>query len=141
MLTISGKALGRKKPLFDDYSVPPPKRLNAGEAITLRELIGHVVRAEVAAFKERQAERRLLKALSARDIASGLAAGKVDSGGSELNQVVDPEEAVATAVEAFGDGLYLVVVDGQEVKSLDAPLTLSETSQLTFVRLTMLAGG
>jgi hypothetical protein len=141
MLSISGKALGRKKPLFDDYSVPPPADLSPGEAITLRQLISHVVRAEVTAFKERQAERRLLKALSAREIAEGLASGKVDSGGSDLNQPVDPEQAVATAIEAFGDGLYLVVVDGQEVKSLDAPITLSESSQLTFIRLTMLAGG
>ena len=43
MLTISGKALGRKKPLFEDYSVSPPTGIAAGQPITLRELIGHVV--------------------------------------------------------------------------------------------------
>ena len=31
MLTISAKAVGRKKPLFDDYSVPPPAAVTAGE--------------------------------------------------------------------------------------------------------------
>ena len=50
MLTISAKALGRKKPLFADYSVSPPDALSAGQPVTLRDLIGHVVRAEVAAW-------------------------------------------------------------------------------------------
>src|SRR5258707_564838 len=103
MLTISAKALGRKKPLFDDYSVSPPTACAAGQPITLRDLIGHVVRAEVAAFRERQVERRLLRALTARQIEEGLAAGKVQSGGSEIDQQVDAEQAVTTAVEAFAD--------------------------------------
>jgi hypothetical protein len=140
MLTVSARALGRKKPLLDDFSVPPPAVV-AGQPLTLRDLIGHVVRSEVAAFKERQAERRLLKALTARQIEEGLAAGKVQAGGSELDQHVDPEQAVAAAVEAFSDGLFLVVIDEAEVKELDAAVTLTASSRLTFVRLTLLAGG
>jgi hypothetical protein len=141
MLTVSAKALGRKKPLFEDYSVPPPAGLVAGKPVTPRELIGHVVRTEVAAFNDRQIERRLLRALSPDQIAAGLAAGKVSAGGSELDQKVDPEQAVATALEAFADGLYLVVLDETEVTDLDAPLPLAASSRLTFVRLAMLAGG
>jgi hypothetical protein len=141
MLTISAKVLGRKKPLFEDYSVPPPAALAAGQPVTLRDLIGHIVRAEVAAFKQRQAERRLLKALTARQISDALAAGKVQSGGSDLSQDVDPGQAVATALEAFADGLFLVVVDEAEVKELDSVVSLTPSSRLTFIRFTMLAGG
>ncbi len=141
MLTVSAKALGRKKPLFDDFSVPPPAAVAAGEPITLRDLIGHVVRAEVAAFRQRQAERRLLKALTARQVADGLAAGKVSAGGSDLDQPVDPEQAVAAALEAFADGLFLVVVDETEVKDLDSVVALTPDSRLTFIRLALLAGG
>jgi hypothetical protein len=32
MLTVSGKALGRKKPLFADFSVPPPEYVGDGAA-------------------------------------------------------------------------------------------------------------
>jgi hypothetical protein len=141
MLTVSAKALGRKKPLFDDFAVPPPAAVAAGHAVTLRDLISHVVRSEVAAFKQRQTERRLLKALTARQIESGLAAGKVEAGGSDLDQDVEPEQAVAVAVEAFADGLFLVVVDETEVKNLDSVVPLTASSRLAFVRLTMLAGG
>jgi hypothetical protein len=141
MLTVSGKAVARKKPLFEDFSVPPPDAVAAGQPVTLRDLIGHVVRAEVAAFRQRQAERRLLKALTARQIEDALAAGKVEAGGSTLDQPVGPDQAVATAVEAFADGLFLVVVDDTEVKDLDAVVPVTASSRLTFIRLTLLAGG
>ena len=141
MLTISGKALGRKKPLFADFSVPFPPDLGDGGAVTLRDLIGRVVRHEVEAFKQRQEERKLFRALTARQIEEGAARGKVDLGGRDLDQKVDVEGAVGTALEAFEDGLYLVVVDGQEQRSLDAQVFLQPDSRVAFVRLTMLAGG
>lgn len=136
-LTVTGKALGRTKPLFADFSVPAPA---TGET-TLRQLIDHVVRQEVTAFHERQAERRLLRALTARQIDEGLAAGKVAAGGGSVDQKVDVEQAIAAAVEALTDGLFLVVLDEAEVRDLDSPLTLTESSRLTFIRLTLLAGG
>jgi hypothetical protein len=137
MLLVQGKALGRKKPLFDDFSVSPP----ATGDLTLRSLLGHVVRQEVAKFKTRQAERRLLRVLTARQIDEGLAKGKVDSGGSTLDQNVDVDAAIAAAIEAFQDGLYLVVLDKMELKDLDVPISLTEASRLTFIRLSLLAGG
>jgi hypothetical protein len=141
MLTISGKALARKKPLFEDFSVPLPPAANGDGVVTLRDVIGHVVRAEVAAFQERQEERRLLKALSDTEITAALAKGKVDMGGHDLKQEVDAEAAIGVALQAFEDGLYLVVLDGEELKSLDQQVHLQPDSRITFVRLTMLAGG
>lgn len=137
MLTVQGKALGRRKPLFEDFSVPAPTT----GTVSLRTLIEHVVRQEVQAFRDRQAERRLLRVLTVRQIEEGLARGKVESGGSNLEQKVDVDAAVATAIEAFQDGLFLVVLDETELKDLDAPVTLTDSSRLTFVRLALLAGG
>ena len=39
------------------------------------------------------------------------------------------------------DGLYLVVVDGVEQRSLDSQVFVNPDSRVTFVRLVMLAGG
>ena len=141
MLTISGKALGRKKPLFADWSIPFPPDLGDGGSLTLRDLIGRVVRVEVEAFKKRQQERQLFRALTEKHIQEGATKGKIESGGSDLAQKVDADEAVATALEAFEDGLYLVVVDEQEQRSLDAQVFLQPDSKVAFVRLVMLAGG
>jgi hypothetical protein len=140
MLTISGKALGRRKPLFADWSIPfPPDVGDSG--LTLRDLIGRVVRAEVEAFQERQEERKLFRALTARQIEDAAGKGKVEMGGKDYHQKVDADEAVATAWQAFEDGLYLVVLDGQEQRSLDAQVFPKDDSQVAFVRLTLLAGG
>jgi hypothetical protein len=140
MLTISGKALGRKKPLFADFSVPFPPDLGDGGAVTLRDLIERVVRHEVEAFARRQEDRQFIRALTARQIEEGASRGKIDMGGRDLKQLY-PEAAVGTALEAFEDGLYLVVVDGAEQKSLDAQVFLNPDSRVAFVRLVMLAGG
>jgi hypothetical protein len=141
MLTISAKAIGRKKPLVADFSIPVPDGIATGQPVLLREVIEHVVRMEVAAFRDRQTERRLLRALTAKQIEEGLTTGKVSAGGSDLDQAVDVDQAVATALEAFADGLFLVVVDDVEYQDLNAVVPLAEASRLTFIRLTMLAGG
>ena len=137
MLHIEGKTLGQRKPLFTGFSVPPP----VGGEITLRILLGHVVRQEVEQFQQRQADRRMLHALTVKQIKEGLDKGKVDSGGHNLDQKIDVEQAVQSVVEAFQDGLFLVVLDETELKDLDASLQLTPQSRLTFLRLSLLAGG
>jgi hypothetical protein len=142
MITITGKTLGRKKPLFADWSIPfPPDLKDEGDRVTLRDLIVRVVRAEVEAFRTRQEERRLVKALSRADIDQGAAKGKIDMGGRQVKQAVDEEDAVGTALQAFEDGLYLVVVDGEEQRDLDREVFVQPDSRVTFIRLAMLAGG
>src|SRR5882724_2262806 len=103
MLHISGKALGRKKPLFADWSIPFPPDLGEGGALTLRDLIERIVRAEVSAFKTRQQDQKLVRALTSNDIEKGAVKGKIDMGGRESKQKVDVEEAVGTALQAFED--------------------------------------
>ncbi len=142
MLTIAGKALGRKKPLFADFSVPvPPRFATGGDSATLRDLIEYIVRMEVDGFRQRQDDRKLLKVLSRGQIESALETGKVELGGQTLHQVVDADEAVANALLAFEDGLFITVLDEVERKSLDAQIYLQDDSRLTFIRLVMLAGG
>ena len=141
-LIIEGKAVGRRKPLFADWSIPlPPASRGGGDRLTLRDLITRIVQAEVEAFRERQEERRLVRVLSADAIDRGTDKGKVEAGGSPLRQRVDEEEAVGTALQAFEDGLYLVVIDGEEQRELEREIHVTAESRITFVRLVMLAGG
>lgn len=142
MVIISGKALGRKKPLFADFSIPVPPEFSDGGALTLRHLIDRIVRGEVVAFRQRQRDRQLLKALSAEQIEEGAAAGKIVSGESEVQpQDVDEDAAVGVALQAFEDGIYLVAIDGTERRKLDEQVFLRDDSRVTFIRLTLLAGG
>jgi hypothetical protein len=141
MLTISGKALGKKKPLFADFSIPYPPELGEGGAVQLRDLLSRIVRHEVEAFRERQEDRKFVKALTERQISEQATRGKIDMGGRDLVQKVDTDEAIRVALEAFEDGLFLVIIDGSDYKTLESEVFLLPDSKVGFVRLTMLAGG
>jgi hypothetical protein len=141
---IQGRGLGLRKPLFEDFSIPPPDDAGDGGPLTLCDLITHIVLNEVAAFEKRQTARRLDRVLSGQQIDQAAERGKISPEGRDpqhaSNTTVDVDAAIATALEAFVDGLYLVVIDGDEYRNLDAIVYLTVDSRVTFVRLTFLAG-
>jgi hypothetical protein len=140
-ISVGAKVVGQRQRVFDDWRVPiPPER--DGERRTLRELISLIVVHEVEAFRARQEERKLARVLSPAQIAEGAARGKVDAGASEVGvQEVNDEAAVATALQAFEDGLYFVFIDDVQQTDLDATVYVGEGSRLMFVRLVALIGG
>lgn len=140
-LTVSARIMGKRKPLVPDWQVPwPPEEFDSGEPLTLRQLITRIVHGQVEAFSRRQEQAQIVRILTERQIEEGLAKGRVDSGGRNLHQTVKPEDAVATALQAFEDGLYLVILDGEEQRELDREIFLQPDSHVVFVRLVMLAG-
>jgi hypothetical protein len=143
VLTVIGKSLGgRRKLLFEDFCVPPPNNLEDGGKLKLRDLIEMIVIHEVEQFKTRQHRRQFIRALTAGEIETGAENGKIDAGQSEIPiKDVETDVAIATALTAFEDGLFLVVVDDKEYRNLDSEVILRSNSRLTFIRLTMLAGG
>jgi hypothetical protein len=141
-ITVQAKALGRKATLFPDWTLTaPPEWVRAGSPILLRDLITRIVQQEVSAFRQRQAEQRFIQVLTLEEITRGAQEGKVSMGGRDLDQDVDPQAAVSTALQAYEDGVYLVLVDGHQVVSLDEQVFLQPDSQVTFVRLVALSGG
>lgn len=139
-LKIEGKQVGRRRPLFEDWSIAIPAAWMTADP-TLQDLITHVVLSEVEAFRDRQTKNRLQQVLSVSQIELGLSQGKVLSGGRDLDQQVDPQAAVANAIQAFEDGLYYVFLDDVQQEKLDMPVVLQSDSRLTFLRLVALVGG
>jgi len=140
MITVSTRTLGRRKPLLGDFDVPPPDSAHDDGDMLLRDLIEHVVRHQVAQFNKRQELKRFDWVLSADSIETAAAKGKVDPAGRPNRKTADADEAVGAALQAFEDGLYLVVIDEVERRSLDEHVYLAPTSRLVFLRLTFLAG-
>ena len=142
MITIEGKAIGRRRPLFADWSIPvPPEPSDDGGGLTLRDLIARVVTVEVEAFRDRQEELRLVRVLSSKQIDQAAERGKIDMGGRDFNQEIEVDQAVAAAWQAFEDGIYLILIDGRELSDLDARVFLRSDSRVSFVRLALMAGG
>ena len=141
-MLIETRVIGKRARSLDRWSVPPPRLPDEGGdgGLTLRELIVRVVRTEVRAFERREQARRLIRVLSNAEIADAAARGKVDPGGRSPTGPVDEDAAIGAALQGFEDGLYLVILDGVEQRSLDAQIYPKPDSQLVFLRLTFLAG-
>lgn len=140
-LLVEAKSVGRRKPLFTDWSVPIPPGAGGDGRTTLRALITSIVQAEVSAFRERQEARRLPQVLTRAEVEAGAARGKIEAGGREPGLPVDEAEAVATALTAFEDGLYFVFLNDEQRQELDREIVLRPNSRLLFLRLVPLVGG
>jgi hypothetical protein len=141
-LTVEGKVVGQKRPIFSDWRVDlPPVDGNHGDRLKLRDLISSIVVKEVDAFKTRQEERKLARVMTRQEIEQGAARGKVDSGERNLKQSVNVDDAVAVALQAFEDGLYFVFIDEVQQTKLENEVFLKTNSKVVFLRLTALVGG
>jgi hypothetical protein len=141
-LTISGKVMGKTRPIFTDWElVLPAESVTGKDLLTLADLLSAVVTAEVEAFRSRQTEGRLNQILTPDRLAQGLDRGRITSGGSELDQAVDLRAAIDNAIQSFADGFYYVFIDEEQQTELDRPVKLQPRSQLMFLRLTPLVGG
>lgn len=141
MFRVSGRSVGLRRPLFADWAVPPPPRPNSGDGgLSLRELIEHVVRFEVAGFEERRESRRLDRVFTQTEMDRGEESGRIAPEGRVTSPRADADAAVAAALQAFEDGLYLVVIDEREYRSLEEVVFLNDDSRMIFLRLVFLAG-
>ena len=139
---IETRVIGKRTRPLDGWAIPTPPGTDAdgGGPITLRELITRVVRSEVSAFEKRERARRFVRVLSDREISEAAARGKIDSGGRAPTGPVDNDAAVGAALQGFEDGLYLVILDGEEQRDLDRQVYVNAESRMVFLRLTFLAG-
>ncbi len=139
---IEGKQFGRGgKALFPNFEMALPEDWQGG-AVSLRDLLIGVVRAQVAAFQTRQDARTVLQALSAQQIADGAARGKINHGDFEGGAgAADADEAVRAALLAFEDGLFFVFVDDEQKTELGETFAVGAGTRVMFLRLVALAGG
>jgi hypothetical protein len=56
-------------------------------------------------------------------------------------KVIEVEEQLRIALEAFEKGSFIMLFDGRQITMPDEELTLAESSSVTFIKLTPLVGG
>lgn len=138
-MIIETKTLGSRVRPFEPWEVQFADANTS--TLTLKEFLRRIVLQEVEAFQLRQEERKLERVLSAEQIHSAAKRGKVDMGGRDLEQTVNPTEAVENVLLAFRDGIFYVFIDEQQIETLDTTLTLYPHSHVLFLRLVPLVGG
>jgi hypothetical protein len=107
---------------------------------TLRELLELLVRHELSEYERRGDENRTLRILTPTDLVRGVETGSYGRERRAVPNAPSVAEVHARAMEAFGDGLYFVFLDGRQVEEMDVALEISPESRLRLVRLVALAG-
>jgi predicted RNA-binding Zn ribbon-like protein len=95
--------------------------------MTARDIIRERVRQEVASANGAQAFHEWLQGLASA------------VGGRQTK--VDSRQAFDNACEAFARSRYVVLVDDYQVEDLDAEITVSAETTVSFLRLVPLVGG
>jgi hypothetical protein len=111
--------------------VPPVYVLLHERPTTARTLIAEHVRAEVQRTQQSRSNSLALHYILAED-------PRFEPGAAAA---LDIDAEISRACAAMAARRYLLVVDGAAVVELDAPLALTEHSQVQFVRLLPLIGG
>jgi len=107
---------------------------------TLRELLEHIVTANVNQFNNRNREGIFLTYLTNNEVENQLAFGKVSFNEKYNLTNQDLKQAIENAILSFQDGIFRVLIGSKEIIDLDEQIELNEEDILTFIRLTMLTG-
>lgn len=107
---------------------------------TVRELITQMVSVCVRDYNTRMENKELLNNLSMKEMEDQAAAGKISFGVNYGETQAEEAKAVENALQCFEDGIYRIFCGTKQLQSLEEKITLAEECELTFVRLTMLAG-
>ena len=113
-----------------------------GEVRDVGGLIAAFVTAEVTRFNARaEVGETALRYLTSEEITDAAVVGKIGFDADYNGQVQDLTAAIENARQSFEDGIYRIFINGEEAgETCDTPVTLRENDEVTFVRLTMLAG-
>jgi len=124
-----------------------PFELESAE-ISVEDLIRRVVREQVDILIQRKISEAEARRALARQYLSQSEVDAQARKGSVWSQRKVPripqisvESETHKAIQAFKDGVYVILVNGRQVDSLDETLTLHEANSVAFVRLMPLAGG
>ena len=131
---VKVKSLSKRKPVIS--GVP----FEISEEITsANSLIEYIVRQNVKGYNSQPTEIRILPYLTSGEIANGMSTGKIGFGERKNENNQNPDKAVKNALLCFGDGVFRLFVNDIEY-GLGDVLTIKDGDEVTFIRLTMLAG-
>jgi hypothetical protein len=133
-IEVRGRVPGR------DRDEMPVARVEAGDGVTVGELIAGAVAEQVRLLRSDPARQAILRRqyLTADDMHEQAAAGVV-----RLPDTAEPDVAaeVERAQRAFERGAFVVFAGGRRLERLGEPVAPRDGEPIVFLRLTPLAGG
>lgn len=139
-ISISVKQLGKKYPLLQEKSIALAIE---NPVITTQKLIESIVDHQIQLFRSSSFEfedEDKIHLPKENYLPILTDTGKVGFGAIYNHNQVDVAKAQENAIVAFEDGLYAVFYGDDQLETLSEEIDLSQNKNLTFIRLTFLAG-
>ena len=132
---VNIKQIGKRKNKIDrkEYEIK-------GKIETVKDLLIEFVTINVKEFNEGLTENDVVPYLTDEKINDLSDAGKISFEVDYNGKKQDLQKAIENALQSYEDGIYRVFVNDEEIGEINNKLDLQENDELTFVRLTMLAG-
>lgn len=133
VISVNLKKIGKKKNKIEKenfYLENNPK--------DVRELLIEVVKTSVNKYINEKDS--VIDYLDLRQIKDKEEAGKITNGQSYDDRIPNLNDAIQNAISSFADGIVRVFLEGVELVDLDQELDLVDGSNITFVKMIMLAG-
>ena len=147
-IRINVKGASRKKAAIIQMTCDYPDR-----QMTVEEFLEETVRQNVRDYNARKDAAEILRLFSneggknsplneqfEEHIQNSAASGKVAYGDPMDGRKADEEKAVENALQCFDDGMVALFADGVRYTEREEKIALKELSEVTFIRLTFLAG-
>lgn len=129
------KVVGKRKPVLELIESSLPDGI-----VCLEDAIRAIVSDQVSRFNERSIDQAIFPYLSPERLEEQAQAGKVGFQAAYDDQKANVTKAIETAIQAFEDGIYKVLIDDSVVESLHESIEIRPGAVFTFIRLTLLSG-
>lgn len=140
-IRINIKGVSRKKAAIAQMICEYPDK-----EMTAEEFLTETVRQNVREYNARKDAVEILRLFANGNeqieahLEAGAASGKVSYKDPTDMRKADEEKAVENALQCFDDGLVALFADGVRYTDRNEKMALKEQSEVTFIRLTFLAG-
>lgn len=134
-MKINVKHLGKRRQSIEQVDMVLDKT-----PVTVKELLEETVKVCVKQYKERQENQEILRVLSKEEIDNLATGGKVIFGIPSGESTPILIKAIENVKQSFMDGIVVLFIDGKEMHELMTPINITEHTNVTFVRMTMLSG-
>ena len=108
--------------------------------MSVEEFLAETVRQNVKEYNDRKDAGEVLRLFSMERLVEMAESGKVSYGSVMDERRAKESDAVKTALQCFEDGMVALFADGARYSEPGQTIPLREGSEVTFVRLTFLAG-
>lgn len=132
---VNVKQLGKRKNTVEKKSFEL-----ASVPVNTAQLITAVVVRQVDEYNQRLSQNDVLKYLTTEEMEDKSASGKISFDINYNNLPAEAYKATQNALLSFQDGIFRVFINDRELETLEQTILLNENDEITFIRLTMLAG-